>query len=74
MQLHDRLVPHVFDHRTMHHMLHNNRGQPNLQQVLKDNGYFVWWGGKNDLVPGQMGFENHCDVSFRPHREDYAPR
>ena len=40
--------------------------------MLRDNGYFVWWGGKNDLVPGQLGFESHCDVYFRPHREDYV--
>ena len=63
--------PHVRGHRTMHHMLHVEAGEPNLLKVLRDNGYFVWWGGKNDLVPGQLGFENHCDVHFRPGREDY---
>ena len=71
--------PHVRGHRTMHHMLNANLGEPNLLKVLRDNGYFVWWGGKNDLVPGQLGFEEHCDAYFRPSQEDYrrwgeAPR
>ena len=63
--------PHVRGHRTMHHMLHAERGEPNLLKVLRDNGYFVWWGGKNDLVPGQTGFEEHCDIHFRPTDADY---
>ena len=64
--------PHVRGHRTMHHMLNPSLGETNLLKVLRDNGYFVWWGGKNDLVPGQLGFEDHCDVYFRPGAEDYA--
>ena len=64
--------PHVRGHRTMHHMLHPERGEPNLMRILKDNGYFVWWGGKNDLVPGQDGRSSYCDVSFRASDDDYA--
>ena len=63
--------PHVFGHRTMHHMLHGPEGDANLLRVLRRNGYFVWWGGKNDLIPGQEGHEADCDVAFRPRREDY---
>ena len=63
--------PHVRGHRTMHHMLHGESGEPNLLAKLRAAGYFVWWGGKNDLVPGQMGFEDHCDIHFRPRRSDY---
>jgi arylsulfatase A-like enzyme len=63
--------PHVRGHRTMHHMLHAERGEPNLLRILKDNGYFVWWGGKNDLVPAQHGFASCCDVKFQATREDY---
>ncbi len=63
--------PHVRGHRTMHHMLSDELGETNLLKVLRDNGYFVWWGGKNDLVPGQLGFERHCDIYFRPQAEDY---
>jgi arylsulfatase A-like enzyme len=64
--------PHVRGHRTMHHMLHPERGEPNLLEILRDNGYFVWWGGKNDLVPGQDGYEPYCDVKFRAGEDDYA--
>jgi arylsulfatase A-like enzyme len=60
------LYPHVRGHRTMHHMLHPERGEPNLLKLLKDEGYFVWWGGKNDLVPAQDGFDAYCDVHYRP--------
>jgi len=63
--------PHVRGHRTMHHMLNPTLGETNLLRVLRDNGYFVWWGGKNDLVPGQLGFEAHCDEHFRPTPDDY---
>jgi arylsulfatase A-like enzyme len=61
--------PHVRGHRTMFHMLRPD--EPCLLKVLKDHGYFVWWGGKNDLVPAQHGFEKYCDVRFRPTPADY---
>lgn len=57
--------PHVRGHRTMFHML--RQGEPVLLKTLKDAGYYVWWGGKNDLVPAQFGFEDYCDVKYRPH-------
>jgi len=56
--------PHVRGHRTMFHMM--RAGEPVLLKTLKDNGYFVWWGGKNDLVPAQHGYEDYCDVKFAP--------
>lgn len=59
--------PHVRGHRTMTHML--RAGEPNLLRTLKDNGYFVWWGGKNDLVPGQLGYHDYCHVKYRPERK-----
>jgi arylsulfatase A-like enzyme len=43
--------------------------EPVLLKNLKDNGYFVWWGGKNDLVPGENGFEKYCDVKYQPIRK-----
>ncbi|QPC84019.1 sulfatase-like hydrolase/transferase [Phototrophicus methaneseepsis] len=58
--------PHVRGHRTMFHMLHPD--EPVLLKILKDNGYFVWWGGKNDLVPAQNGFDAYCDVKYKPQR------
>jgi arylsulfatase A-like enzyme len=61
--------PHVRGHRTMFHML--REGEPNLLRTLKESGYFVWWGGKNDLVPGQLGYDEYCDVKYAPPRPLY---
>ncbi len=63
--------PHVRGHRTMYHMLHAERGEPNLQRILKNNGYFVWWTSRNDLVPGQLGYNQDCDVRYIPRKEDF---
>jgi arylsulfatase A-like enzyme len=52
-------------------MLHPEHDEPNLLKVLKDNGYFVWWGGKNDLTPGQDSVSPYCDIRFRPGERDY---
>ena len=58
--------PHVRGHRTMFHMLRPD--EPVLLKYLKDNGYTVWWGGKNDLVPRQNGFAEYCDVKYEAQR------
>jgi len=60
--------PHVRGHRTMYHMMRGD--EPVLLRTLKRAGYFVWWGGKNDLVPAQHGYEDYCDVRYAP---DPAP-
>jgi arylsulfatase A-like enzyme len=62
--------PHVRGHRTMFHMLRPD--EPVLLKTLKENGYFVWWGGKNDLVPGQNGPDDYCHVYYRPERKPDA--
>ena len=59
--------PHVRGHRTMFHMLRPD--EPVLLKKLKDAGYFVFWGGKNDLVPRQNGFDEYCDVKYEAARE-----
>lgn len=56
--------PHVRGHRTMFHML--RKEDPNLLKNLKNSGYQVWWGGKNDLLPGQDGWSESCDIHYRP--------
>jgi arylsulfatase A-like enzyme len=58
--------PHVRGHRSMHHMLHSEHGEPNLLEILKENDYLVWWGGKNDLVPGGVDFGRYCDMKYTP--------
>lgn len=55
--------PHVRGHRSQLHMM--REGEPVLLKYLKDNGYFVWWGGKNDLVPSQYGFDKYCNVKYQ---------
>jgi len=52
--------PHVRGHRTMFHMMAPD--EPVLLRRLREEGYFVWWGGKNDLTPGQDSIEPYCDV------------
>ncbi|MBL4702257.1 MAG: sulfatase-like hydrolase/transferase, partial [Phycisphaeraceae bacterium] len=56
--------PHTRGHPTMLHMMHKD--EPVLLKTLKDNGYYVWWGGKNDLVPAQDGFDDYCTVKYEP--------
>ena len=43
--------PHVRGHRTMNHVLHQEHDEPMLLNILKENGYHVFWGGKNHVVP-----------------------
>jgi len=61
--------PHVAGHRTMHHMMRPH--EPVLPRTLKEEGYFVWWGGKNDLAPAQHGYDAFCDVRYRSERDTY---
>jgi arylsulfatase A-like enzyme len=42
------LPPHVHGHRTLWHLLRPH--EPNLLRYLKEAGYEVVWGGKNDLL------------------------
>lgn len=54
--------PHVRGHKTMFNMMQPD--EPVLLRTLKDNGYHVFWGGKNDLVPAQNGFDQYCTTKF----------
>lgn len=56
--------PHSRGHRIMHYMLREE--EPMLLKDLKDNGYFVWWAGKNDVISLDTGFESYCDVFHMP--------
>lgn len=58
--------PHVHGHRSMRNMLKQH--EPNLLSVLRQNGYHIWWGGKNDLVSVQSAndYQLYCDVKFQP--------
>ena len=63
--------PHVRGHRTMYHMMHED--EPVLLKTLKDNGYFVWWAGKNDLIPATADAGNYCNVRYKPDRNQVKP-
>lgn len=54
--------PHVRGHRTLHHLLQPD--EPMLLRTLKQHGYYVWWGGKNHLIPRDADFGEYCDVYF----------
>jgi len=56
--------PHVRGHRTMYHMMHDD--EPVLLKTLKDNGYHVWWGGKNDLISAERSLAPYCHVKYKP--------
>ncbi len=63
--------PHVRGHRTFSHLLRAQHGEPNMLSILKQNGYFVWWGGKNHVVPQDRGMDDYCHVRFNPQPEDF---
>ncbi len=63
--------PHTRGHRTMFHMLQPD--EPMLLRQLKQAGYFVWWGGKNDVVPAQNGYDDYCDVKYEPENTPENP-
>jgi arylsulfatase A-like enzyme len=54
----------VRGHRTMNHMLQPD--EPVLLKRLKDAGYYVFWAGKNDLVPAQHSLEPYCSELSKP--------
>lgn len=62
--------PHTMGHRTMRHILHPERGERSVFQVLREQGYHVWWGGKNDLYPGDRDPLELCDTHFKASKED----
>ncbi|NLL83537.1 MAG: sulfatase-like hydrolase/transferase [Lentisphaerae bacterium] len=57
---------HTHGHRSMINMLKPH--EPHLLKVLRNNGYHVWWGGKNDLVAVEKyeDYFDHCDEKARP--------
>jgi len=52
----------------MTHMLNPEQGEPVLLKELKDVGYKVWWGGKNDLIPGETAPEAVCTIRHDPRK------
>lgn len=65
------LYPHTNGHRTMFHMLHEEH-ERHLFNVLNEAGYHIWWGGKNDLFPGQEGWGRYVAEHFSPSDEQLS--
>lgn len=59
--------PHVAGHRTMNFLM--SEDEPVLLKKLKESGYYVWWGGKNDLVKGQDSWKAYCDFKHETNSE-----
>jgi arylsulfatase A-like enzyme len=57
---------HVRGHRSLYYFLH--RDEPNLFRYLKQNGYDVYWYGKNDLLAPESFPESVTDWGPRPAR------
>lgn len=63
--------PHVRGHRTMFHMMQPD--EPVLLRDLKEAGYYMWWGGKNDLIPAQNGFHKYTHVRYKAYPRPGRP-
>lgn len=63
--------PHVRGHRTMFHMMRPD--EPVLLRDLKEAGYYVWWGGKNDLIPAQNGFHKYTNIRYKAYPRPGRP-
>ncbi len=51
--------PHTLGHRTMHYLMH--KGDPDILQTMKNNGYEVIWIGRNDFIPAGAKKSDYCD-------------
>lgn len=65
--------PHVHGHRSMCNMLKEH--EPHLLRSLRNAGYHVWWGGKNDLVRVHKSSDYlaHCDVKYQIPADFHPP-
>jgi arylsulfatase A-like enzyme len=66
--------PHTHGHRSMKNMLKPH--EPNLFKVLQKEDYYIWWGGKNDLmaVKESEDYLVSCDVKFKPQERHYVKK
>lgn len=52
--------PHTKGFRTMHHLM--GEDEPNLLKTLKNSGYHVYWGGRNDVLKLEADVSNYCST------------
>ncbi|MCC0784046.1 sulfatase-like hydrolase/transferase [Clostridioides sp. ES-S-0108-01] len=70
------LYPHTTGHRTMHFL--QREDEPNILKTMKENGYEVFWVGRNDVVPADRRKTNYCDeyydgISDKNSRDEIRP-
>jgi len=56
--------PHVRGHRSMHYMMQPD--EPVIFRRLMQEGYHVWWGGKNDIVSADKNILDYCHEKPEP--------
>jgi arylsulfatase A-like enzyme len=54
--------PHTKGHRTMHYLL--EKDDPMLMKTLKNEGYYVLWIGRNDVIPADRELTEYCDEYY----------
>ena len=47
----------------MYYMMHED--EPVLLRRLKEEGYFVFWAGRNDMIPAGASNDQYCNLKFR---------
>src|SRR5690625_294369 len=52
--------PHTKGYRTMHHLMEDT--EPNILKTLKNNGYHVYWGGRNDFLKIDQDVNKICST------------
>lgn len=52
--------PHTKGFRTMHHLM--GEEDPNILRTLKENGYHVYWGGRNDVLRIDVDVADYCST------------
>lgn len=52
--------PHTKGFRTMHHLM--GPEDANILRTLKEDGYHVYWGGRNDFLREDVDVEDYCST------------
>lgn len=62
--------PHTHGYRTMHYLMPEY--EPNMLKTFKNNGYYVYWGGRNDFLRLDADVNQYCDQRHDSFAEQFA--